>query len=395
MYDFDAVIDRHDTNSCKWNVTDKELPMWVADMDFAVAPPILEAIETRAHHGIFGYNEIPSSWNDAIVSWWKRRHCFTMDPEGLVFCTGVIAALSSIVRKFTTPAEKVVIQTPVYNVFRNSILNNGREILANPLHVGDGSYAMDFEDLEQKFKDPQVAMMILCNPHNPVGRIWSANELRQLGELAAKYQVLVVSDEIHCDLTDPGFDYVPYASVSQTCAENSITLIAPTKTFNLAGLHTAAVYAQNPKLRHKAWRAINTDEVGEPGTFAIESAVAAYNYGDTWLDELREYVSANKKYVIQALKKDLPQAHVTPSHATYLLWVDLGNRIADIKDFCTFLRQETGLWITPGTVYGTKEESQNHVRINIACPRSLVEDGIRRLIKGYNSYTQGWAPLFA
>ena len=390
MYDFDRIIDRHNTFSAKWNVLDNELPMWVADMDFETAPEILDVIKARAAHGVFGYNDIPDRWNEAICSWWKRRHCFAMEPENLVFCTGVIAALSSIVRKFTTPAEKIVLQSPVYNCFCNSIENNGRLVLRSRLSIGDGSYCMDFDDLEEKFADPQTAMMVLCNPHNPVGRIWSASELRQVGELAAKYNVLVVSDEIHCDLTDPGYSYVPYASVSPQCAENSITLIAPTKTFNLAGLHTAAIYAQNPKLRHRAWRAVNTDEVGEPGTFAIEAAVAAYEQGDAWLDELREYVTANKQLVHEMLAKKLPQAEITPSHATYLLWVNLGNRINDVAEFCKQLRKETGLWITPGTVYGPPSQTQGYVRINIACPKAYVEDGMTRLIKGYNSYTSAW-----
>ena len=245
-YDFDIVTDRRNTHSLKWEAADGELPMWVADMDFKTAPEILSAIKERVEHGVFGYSVVPESWYSAYRDWWKSRHHFDMDREWLIFCTGVVPAISSIIRKLTTPAEKVLIQTPVYNIFFNSILNNGRQVLESELRYKEGEYEIDFEDLERKLADPQTALMILCNPHNPIGKIWDRETLAKIGELCKKHHVVVLSDEIHCDLTAPETEYIPFASVSKTCQENSITCIAPTKAFNLAGLQTAAVVVPDP-----------------------------------------------------------------------------------------------------------------------------------------------------
>ncbi|MBR4467699.1 MAG: aminotransferase class I/II-fold pyridoxal phosphate-dependent enzyme, partial [Clostridia bacterium] len=250
-YDFDTVYDRRNTGSVKWDVKESELPMWVADMDFKAAPEILEAMEKRVQHGIFGYMDIPDEWYEAYVSWWENRHEFRMDKEGLIFCTGVIAALSSIVRKLTTPNENVLIQTPVYNIFVNSTVNNGCRVLESPLVYDPDavSYAVDFDDLEKKLADPQTSLMILCNPHNPVGKIWDRETLARVGELCEKHHVTVVSDEIHCDVATPGKGYIPFASVNETCRRISVTLLSPAKAFNLASLHSAAVYVSDPFLR--------------------------------------------------------------------------------------------------------------------------------------------------
>ena len=255
-YDFDALTDRSGTYSLKWEEAGDALPMWVADMDFQTAPPIREAMRRRLDHGVFGYSIVPDEWTDAYIGWWRDRHGVTFERESLIFCTGVIPAISSMVRKLTTPAENVVIQTPVYNIFFNSILNNGRNVLEAPLtyNAAAGRYAIDWEDLERKLADPQTTLMILCNPHNPSGQIWDRETLARLGELCWEHHVTVISDEIHCDLTDPGFGYVPFSSVSEHCRMNSVTCIAPTKTFNLAGLQTAAVMVPDPVLRHKVWR---------------------------------------------------------------------------------------------------------------------------------------------
>ena len=278
-YHFDEIIDRRNTNSLKWDVEEKELPMWVADMDFQTAPEIREAIEKRAAHGVFGYSIIPEEWQQAYVDWWKLRHHFTMEKDWLIFCTGVIPAISSTVRKLTTPAEKVVVMTPVYNIFFNSIYNNGRNVLENKLIYEEDGYHIDFEDLEEKLSDPQTSLLIFCNPQNPGGKIWDRETIARVGELCDKYHVLVISDEIHCDLTDPGKEYVPYASVSEICRNQCIMCIAPTKTFNIAGMQTAAVAVPNPVIRHKVWRALNTDEVAEPNAFAVDVAVAAFTKG--------------------------------------------------------------------------------------------------------------------
>lgn len=276
MYDFDKLTERRNTGSLKWDVTERELPMWVADMDFETAPEIREAISERAAHGIFGYNIVTEDWYDAYIGWWSRRHHITFERDWLIFCTGVVPAISSAVRKLTTVGENVLVQTPVYNIFFNSIRNNGRNILESPLVYDGREYHIDFADLEKKLSDPQTTLMLLCNPHNPVGKIWNRETLEKIGELCAKHHVLVLSDEIHCDMTDPGYEYIPFASVSETCRENSITCIAPTKTFSIPGIQTAAVMVPNPVIRHKLNRGLNTDEVAEPNSFAVCAAVAAF-----------------------------------------------------------------------------------------------------------------------
>ena len=385
-YDFDKPVNRRDTHSMKWDVKEHELPMWVADMDFQTAPEIQAAIQERAAHGVFGYSVVPEEWYQAYMGWWERRHGFSMEKEWLVFCTGVVPAISSMVRKLTTMGENVLVQTPVYNIFFNSIVNNGRNVIENPLRYDENGYQMDFEDLERKLSDPQTTLMILCNPHNPVGRIWSREELEQVGELCRKYHVTVISDEIHCDLTSPGKEYIPFASVSESCRNHSITCIAPTKAFNLAGLQTAAVAVPNPNLRHKVWRGLNTDEVAEPNSFAVEAAVVAFTKGDAWLDALRAYIQENKNHVENFLKKEVPQIRPVPSEATYLLWLDCRKKQGCATEFTQYLREHKGLYLSEGRQYG--ESGKFFIRMNIACPRSWLEDGIKRLVDGILSYEE-------
>ncbi|MCD8012764.1 MAG: pyridoxal phosphate-dependent aminotransferase [Lachnospiraceae bacterium] len=404
-YDFDTPVNRRGTNSLKWDVKENELPMWVADMDFVAAPEILEAIAARAAHGVYGYSVLPDMWYQAYIDWWESRHAFAIQKDWMMFCTGVVAAISSIVRKLTTPAEKVLIQTPVYNIFFNCILNNGRVVQENPLLYDGAEYQIDFEDLENKLADPQTTLMILCNPHNPIGKIWDRETLARIGDLCKKHHVVVISDEIHCDLTSPGCDYIPFASVSETCRENSITCIAPTKTFNLAGLHTSAVVIPNEVLRHKVWRGLNTDEVAEPNAFAIDATVAAFTKGAPWLDALREYIQGNKDTVVQYVAEHIPGVHVVPSEATYLLWLDCGawldsmvNRRSSISDVISdlwdgsgwniaqYIRNKTGLYLSSGNQYGGNGE--RFLRMNLACPRAYVQEGMKRLEEALGSVTK-------
>lgn len=384
MYNFDKIIDRRGVGSLKWDVPEGELPMWVADMDFETAPPVAEAIRTRAEQGIFGYHVVTEDWYESYIRWWKRRHGFVMEKDWLIFCTGVVPAISSTVRKLTTVGENVLIQTPVYNIFFNSIRNNGRNILESPLVYDGGQYSMDFGDLERKLADPQTTLMLLCNPHNPVGKIWDRETLARVGELCAKHHVLVLSDEIHCDLTDPGCEYVPFASVSEVCRNNSITCVAPTKTFNLAGLQTAAVMVPDPVIRHKLNRGLNTDEVAEPNAFAIGAAVAAFEKGEGWLEELRQYLYENKQLVRQFVKENLPMIRVVPSNATYLLWLDCGAVTEDTEKLCKFIRQDSGLYLTEGEEYGRC--GRQFIRMNTACPRERLMDGLNRLKKSVEAY---------
>ncbi len=383
-YDFDQIVDRRGTGSLKWDVAEGELPMWVADMDFQTAPEIRQALAERLQHGVFGYGIIPDEWYEAYIGWWKERHGFTMEKDWLIFCTGVVPAISSMVRKLTTPAEKVLIQTPVYNIFFNSIYNNGCNVLQSPLAYNGKEYAIDFEDLEAKLADPQTTLMILCNPHNPVGKIWDRETLARIGTLCQKHHVIVISDEIHCDLTEPGKSYIPFASVSEACRNNSITCIAPTKAFNMAGMQTAAVSVPNPVLRHKVWRGLNTDEIAEPNAFAVPAAVAAFTKGGAWLDALRAYVQQSKERVVQFVAQELPQLSVVPSEATYLLWLDCGKLGGDGAEIAQVIRRETGLYLSDGDQYGGN--GNQFLRMNLACPHSVVEDGLRRLKAGILAY---------
>ena len=380
QYDFDTPVDRRGTDSLKWDVAENELPMWVADMDFKTAPEIIAAINKRLEHGVFGYADLTDEWYEAYQKWWRERHDFDIDRSWLIFSTGVIPSLSSIVRKLTTPNEKVIIQTPVYNIFFNSIVNNGCRPLESPLVYKDGQYSMDFEDLEKKMSDPQASLMILCNPHNPVGKLWDADILSRVGELAKKYGVTVVSDEIHCDITKPGKSYIPFASVSETCKNISITCIAPTKAFNIAGMQTSAVVVPNQFLRHKVWRALNTDEVAEPNSFAQVVTQAAFNQGGSWLDEMREYVFTNRKIAEDFVEAEIPQLSIVKGEATYLLWIDISGLHKSSEEVAGFIRKQTGLYITEGIEYG--EAGRYFLRMNVACTRATLMDGLNRLKKG-------------
>lgn len=384
IYDFDRVTDRRGTGSLKWDVSERELPMWVADMDFPAAPAIRDAVLKRAEHGIFGYCVIPDAWYDAYIEWWESRHHFRMEKEWLLFTTGVIPAVSSAVRKLTTVGENVLVQTPVYHIFFHSIANNGRNVMAVPLQYDGENYSIDFAELEEKLSDPQTTMMILCNPHNPVGKIWDRETLARIGELCFRHHVTVLSDEIHCDLTAPGREYIPFASVSDICRNISVTCIAPTKTFNVAGIQTAAVAVADPVLRHKMRRGLNTDEVAEPNVFAVDTAIAAYTKGAPWLDALREYIDGNKRLVSGFLQKNLPEIRAVYSEATYLMWLDCRRLSGNSEEISHFLREKTGLYLSEGGQYGRGGET--FLRMNVACPRSVVEDGLNRLREGILAY---------
>ena len=385
MYDFDKLTDRFDTLSYKWDVKDGELPMWVADMDFEVAPKIKAAITKRAEHGIFGYTSTPCEFFEAISVYWGKRHGYRIPNEHMIYSNGVVAAISSIVRKLTTPGENVLIQAPVYNIFYNSILNNGRNVLSSDLIYDGNRYSIDFEDLEEKLSRPQTSLMILCNPHNPVGKVWQREELEKIGELCYKWGVTVLSDEIHCDIVIPGKGYVPFASVNEICRNISVTAIAASKTFNIAGLQSACVYASNPVLRHKVWRGINTDEVGEPNAFSMTANIAAFSESGDWVDEMLQYVFENKRLACEFINNEIPGMKADLSEATYLLWIDISAIADDSVDFCERLRESTGLYLSDGAEYG--ECGRAFVRMNLATQRSRVLDGLERLKRGAALYS--------
>ena len=384
MYDFDTVIDRRNDDSIKWKVAENELPMWVADMDFRTAPEILEALRNRLELGIFGYTDIPDSWYKAYIDWWERRHGLKMEQKNLFFSTGVVYSISAILKHLATAREKVVVQSPVYNNFYNCIEDAGLRVAENRLLYKDGTYSIDFVDLEEKFSDPQTSLMILCNPHNPISKIWNAEDLARIGELAKKYSVTVIADEIHCDITRPGTRYTPFAAVSEACREVSITCIAPTKTFNLAGLHTSAVYVLNPALRRKVRHALHADKFSAPNSFATVATVAAFEQGEKWLDSLREYVFENRKFVENFLAKELPEISAVKGDATYLVWLDISSLKETGRNFAAYLRRKTGLFLIGGDAYGSGGEY--FLRMNIACPRNVCLDGLKRLKQGVKSF---------
>ena len=386
-YDFDRVIDRRNTDSLKWDVAEGELPMWVADMDFETAPSVKRAILDKANKGVFGYSVIPDAWARAYASWWKNRHGTVLEEDKLIFATGVVPIISSAVRKLTTAGENVLVQTPVYNIFFNSVVNNGRNVLENRLVYDGESYSMDFADLEEKLSNPQTSLMILCNPQNPCGNLWSKESLERVGELCKKYGVTVISDEIHCDITSPGKGYVPFASVSDTCRDISISCYSPTKAFNIAGIQSAAAYVPNRLLHHKLWRALNTDEVAEPNVFAVDAAIAALGEGGEWLDELREYLFENRRLTENYISKNICGIRAVPSDATYLVWLDCTELLGESgksKALAKYIREKTGLYLSGGNAY--RGDGERFLRMNIACSRSVLSDGLERLGRGAEMY---------
>ncbi len=378
--DFDRLTDRRGRLSYKWDVSEGELPMWVADMDFESPEPVRRAISEVAEHGIYGYSYVPGAFFSAVSDYFMRRHGVRFSPSDMVYSNGVVAAISSMVRKLTTPAENVLIQAPVYNIFYNSILNSGRNVLSSDLVFSEGRYSIDFSDLEEKLSRPQTTLMILCNPHNPVGRIWTREELARIGGLCHRHGVTVISDEIHCDIIRPGCRHIPFASVSDTCRDISVTCLAVSKTFNMAGLQSACLVAHNPHLRHKVWRGVNTDEVGEPNVFSMPANIAALTECDGWVDSMREYVFENRRIAWEYINEEIEGLNAIAADATYLLWIDISGVSSDSVSFCERLREYTGLYLSDGAEYG--ECGRAFVRMNLATQRERVLDGLDRLKRG-------------
>ncbi len=386
MYNFDKIIPRRNTNSLKWDTAarDEILPMWVADMDFQTAPAIIEALIRRAQHGIFGYVKPPEAYYNAIINWFERRHRFSIQKEWILYTTGVVPALSAVIKALTVPGQLVIVQTPVYNCFFSSIHNNGCEITTNELVLKDGVYRINFDDLEKKTSHPNAKLLLLCSPHNPAGRVWTEDELNHLGEICIRNQVIIVSDEIHCDLVFPGHRHISFASISSDFLQNSVTCTAPSKTFNLAGLHAANIIASNEKIRHKIEKALNINEASIINAFAVEAVIAAYNEGEAWLEELIKYMYDNYLFVKEFIKTELPFAKVYPLEATYLAWVDFSALGQSSREITTNLMNKENLWLNAGSMYG--DNGEGFVRINMACPRSLLALGLKKIKNQYNSY---------
>lgn len=383
-YDFDKINDRRSTNSVKWDVKENELPMWVADMDFQTVPAVVKALEKRAGTGIYGYSTVSDEWKQSIQYWWNKRHGFSIKKDWLIFCTGVVPAITCAVKRLTNIGDNVLVQTPVYNIFFNSIENHGRHVIENKLKFDGNQYQIDFNDLENKLAHPQTTMMILCNPHNPIGKIWDNKDLEKIGQLCFKYHVVVISDEIHCDVTEPGYKFTPFASISDTCAKNSVTCISASKAFNLAGLQGAAVIIPRESLRQKMERGLNSDEIAEPNVFSTVAMIAAFTEGEDWLDDLRGYLQKNKNIATEFIEMEIPNIKVVHSHATYLLWINCGKITGNSTELCSFIRKETGLYLSDGAQY--RGDGCQFIRMNIACPTKRLEEGLSLLKKGVQSY---------
>lgn len=377
-YDFDKQISRRGTDSYKWDSAEKEevLPMWVADMDFHTTPAIVDALRRRVEHGIFGYTRVPDSYYEAVTGWFARRHGWLFDREWMIYTSGVVPAISAVIKALTAPGDKVLVQTPVYNCFFSSIRNNGCEVVCSPLSYAGGIYSMDFNDLERKAADPRVKAMLLCNPHNPAGRVWRREELARIGEICIRHDVTVVSDEIHCELVFPGHRYTPFASISEDFLRHSVTCLSPSKAFNIAGLQIANIVCADTDRRANIDRAINDNEVCDVNPFGVIATQAAYNEGEEWLNQLIEYLHANYLYMRKFCREHLPEFPVTVLEGTYLVWMDCRKLGIPSKELEQQLVDKAGLWLNAGTMYGV--EGEGFMRWNIACTRATLIEGLKR-----------------
>ncbi len=377
-YNFDEIIPRRGSNSYKWDsATDEEvLPMWVADMDFRTAPPVIETLTRRVQHGIFGYTRVPDAYYRAVTDWFARRHKWQIEKPWIVYTTGVVPALSAILKALTVPGDRIIIQTPVYNCFFSTIRNNGCEIVASPLLREGNTYHIDFDDLERKAADEKTKIFILCNPHNPVGRIWTREELTRIGEICLRHHVFVIADEIHCELVRPGLTYTPFASLGEDFLQHSATCVSPSKAFNLAGLQIANIIIADGETRTKVSKAISLNEIGSVNPFGVDGLIAAYNEGGEWLDQLNIYLHENYRYMKEFCETRLPQFPIADLEGTYLVWMDCSVLGKNSEELEHLLINNGKLWLNAGMMYGSGGEG--FMRWNIACPRSLLKKGLER-----------------
>lgn len=381
MYNFDEIIDRRNSDATKWEALQMRwgrtdlLPLWVADMDFKTPPFIINALKNRLQHEVLGYTAKPQEWYDSITQWYKRRYQWDISSEMICFTAGVVPALAMAIHTFTEKGDKVLIQPPVYYPFSMVIENNGREMVTNPLVVKDGQYYIDFEDFEKKIQG--CKLFLFCNPHNPGGRVWTLEELQKIASICHKYGVLVISDEIHCDLTLPGHKHIPFACVSAEAQQNSIVLNAASKAFNIAGLATSYAVIQNPDICQKFRHFVEGNMFADGNVFAFRSVVAAYTEGEAWLGQMLQYVQGNIDFVIQYLKENIPQLGYIVPQASYLVFLDfrpLQLQYNEIVDICV---EKAKLALNDGIIYG--EEGKGFMRINLACPRSVVKQALDQL----------------
>lgn len=376
-YNFDQENNRRGTDSYRWHIKDNEYSFDVADMDFKVSDEIIEGFKSRIDEGIFGYAYFIDEWFDAYISWYKDEHNLEINKDWMFFSTGVVATISSTVRALTEVGDKVCVMQPVYNIFFNSVLNNKRILISSDLVRNGDKYEINYKDLEEKLSDPKCKLLIFCNPHNPVGRVWTKEEIERVGEIAKRTNTYVISDEIHCDLTNPDVSYVPFISVNETCKNIAVMAISPTKTFNLAGIQTSAVFIPNPEIKKKVERQLNTDECAEGNVLAIRAPYLAFKKSKVWYKEMREYIYQNKLFVDKYLKENIPDLHLIPSEGLYLIWVDISKITRICRDFCEKLKLETGIKVVPGSQYGPSGEG--YIRINVATNRARIKFALDKI----------------
>jgi cystathionine beta-lyase len=381
-YDFDKAINRRGTNCVKWDVAKEDgvIPMWVADMDFEIAPAIKAALRQRVEHGVFGYTRVPSSYYQAVVNWFGRRHQWRIDSQWIIYTPGVVPAISAIIKALAKPGDKVLIQTPVYNCFFTSIKNNDCGIAENALIYEDGTYHIDWEDFERKTADPSVRVFLLCNPHNPAGRVWTREELERMNDICLKNSVTVIADEIHCELVMPGYTFTPFASISESALRNSVTCNSPSKSFNIAGLQISNIICSDDSMRRRIDRAVNINEVCDVNPFGVIALQAAYNESEEWLDSLNQYIYANYQALCDFVAQHLPQLKVLKLEGTYLVWIDIRATGMTSDELTDKLLKEGKVMVNSGTMYG-KPAGEGFIRLNIACPRAQMNLALQRMEK--------------
>ena len=388
MYDFDEIIPRKNTNSMKWDkleeVYQREdlLPMWVADMDFLVAPQITSALEKRIKHGIYGYTFCSDDYYASVINWMKDRHDFNIKKEWIVFTPGVVPAVSYAIRAFTDIGDSVIVQSPVYHPFYNSIKDNKRNVVTNPLIYKDGRYQMDYDDLERKI-DSKTKLLILCSPHNPVGRVWTKEELSKLAEICLKNNIKIISDEIHFDIVYKDSKHTVLANISDEIMDNSIICTAPSKTFNIAGIQVSNIIIPNDNMREKYIKVLDVDHIGRPNSIAETILIAAYNDSKDWLDSAVDYIEKNKDYFINYVNREIPQLKVIKPEGTYLLWVDCSGLGMDRDELRDFFVNKCKIAFNHGEMFG--EEGKLFQRVNIACPLAIIEEALYKIKEAVNS----------
>lgn len=388
-YDFSRPTDRRGTDSYKWDSAPEAdiIPLWVADMDFETFPGITEALQRRVAHGIFGYTRVPEAYYEAVCRWFGKRHGWHINREDIIYTSGVVPAVSAVIKALTLPGDQVIVQGPVYNCFFSSIRNNGCEMVSNSLiyNKEELRYEIDFDDLERKLAHERARLMLICNPHNPGGRVWTRDELTRMAELCRKYGVRVVSDEIHCELTLYDNEYVPFGSLPDELSRSSITCCSPSKAFNTAGLQIANIVCRDAEVRNRIDRAININEVCDVNPFGVIALQAAYSdEGYEWLTQLRAYISANYDLLRERFARELPKCKVMRMEGTYLAWIDCSQLHIPSDEIEEMLMHENKVWVNAGSMYGA--EGAAFIRINMACTSELLNEGITRIVEGLGAY---------